>query len=87
MSKNRNLKTKSDGWSTDYYRLPEGAEQMQDLIEHRDMNFAMANIFKAVYRYGHKQDTSREYDLNKIIWYANRELARVRREDGSEGEK
>ena len=68
-----------DGWSTDYYRLPEGAKEMQDLIEYRDMNFAMANIFKACYRYGHKENTSKEYDLNKIIWYAQRELKRLKK--------
>ncbi len=67
----------SDGWSTDYYQLPEGAKEMQDLIEHRDMNFAIGNIFKACYRYGHKENTSREYDLRKIRWYAERELQRL----------
>ena len=66
-----------DGWSTDYYQLPEDAEELQDLIEYRDMNFAMANIFKACYRYGHKANTTKEYDLNKIIWYARRELKRL----------
>ena len=50
---------------------------MQDLIEHREMNFAMGNIFKACYRYGHKANTSKEYDLDKIIWYAQREKARL----------
>jgi hypothetical protein len=69
----------SDGWDTDYYELPEGAREMQDLIEHRGMNFAVGNIFKAVYRMGEKNNTSREYDLNKIIWYANRELNRIRK--------
>lgn len=84
MSKNRKLKTKVDepGWESSYYVLPPNAKEMQDLIEHRGMNFAMGNIFKACYRYGHKANTSREYDLNKIIWYAKRELARVERENG-----
>lgn len=83
MSKNRKLKTQSGvtGWSSDYYQLPPGAKEMQDLIEYRDMNFAMANIFKACYRYGHKANTSKEYDLNKIIWYAQRELKRLKKLD------
>ena len=68
----------SNGWTTGYYELPDDATEMQDLIEHREMNFAMGNIFKACYRYGHKKNTSQEYDLNKIIWYAERELKRVR---------
>lgn len=66
-----------DGWSSDYYQLPDDADELQDLIEYRDMNFAMANIFKACYRYGHKANTTKEYDLNKIIWYARRELKRL----------
>lgn len=85
MSKNTKLKTQSDGWCSDYYVLPPDAKEMQDLIEHRDMNFAMGNIFKACYRYGHKANTSQEYDLNKIIWYATRELKRVR--DGQKRKK
>jgi hypothetical protein len=68
---------KLTGWSSDYYELPEDAKEMQDLIEYRDMNFAMANIFKACYRYGHKENTTKEYDLNKILWYATREKARI----------
>lgn len=77
------MSKKQGGWSSDYYKLPPEAEQMQDLIEYRGMNFAMGNIFKACYRYGHKANTSKEYDLNKIIWYANRELKRLRKDDGS----
>ena len=67
----------SDGSDADYYQLPDTAKEMQDLIEHRNMNFAMGNIFKACYRYGEKNGTSMEYDLNKIIWYAQRELNRI----------
>lgn len=65
----------SNGWSTDYYKLPEGATELMDLIEYRKMNFAMGNIFKACYRTGHKDTASKLYDINKIIWFANREKA------------
>lgn len=67
----------SSGWSTDYYKLPEGCSELQDLIEHKNMNFAVANIFKASYRLGDKAGTSKEYDLNKIIFFAQRELKRI----------
>lgn len=79
MPKNTKLEMQSDvtGWSSDYYQLPPDAKEMQDLIEYRDMNFAMGNIFKACYRYGHKANTTKEYDLDKIIWYAQREKARL----------
>jgi len=60
-----------------YYQLPEGAAEMQDLIEHLNMNFAQGNIFKAIYRLGRKEGTTDIYDLNKIIWYAQREIKRL----------
>lgn len=68
----------SGGGSSSYYELPEGAKELQDLIEHRDMNFAQGNIFKAVYRLG-KKGNDLEYDLNKIIWFAQRELDRIKK--------
>jgi hypothetical protein len=65
------------GWSSGYYELPEGAKELQDLIEHRGMNFSVGNIFKACYRLGRKPGTDAVYDLQKIIWYAQRELHRL----------
>lgn len=62
----------SDGGSTDYYRLPKGATELNDLIEHKGMSFALGNIFKACYRFGEKDAASRMYDLNKIIYFAER---------------
>ena len=69
------------GLGNKYYELPEGAEELQDLIEYKDMNFALGNIFKAVYRLGQKPDNDRHYDLEKIIWFANRELKRINDDD------
>jgi hypothetical protein len=69
-------KIASDGGSTSYYELPVYAKELQDLIEHKQMNFSVGNMFKALYRIGEKQGNSREYDLKKIIWYAERELKR-----------
>ncbi len=63
---------KSDGGSTSYYELPEGARELNDLIEHKGMSFALGNIFKACYRFGEKDAASRMYDLNKIIFFAER---------------
>ena len=67
---------RSGGWSSPYYMLPEGARELGDLIEHKDMNFNVGNIFKAAYRLGDKKGTTRIYDLEKIIWFAERELIR-----------
>ena len=60
------------------YGLPEGCRELQDLIEYRDMNFALGNIFKAVYRMGSCSHSDKVRDLNKIIWFANRELERIK---------
>ncbi|MBB5700700.1 hypothetical protein FHS76_000543 [Ochrobactrum daejeonense] len=62
----------SDGGSTSYYELPQGATELNDLIEHKAMSFALGNIFKACYRFGEKDAASRMYDLNKIIYFAER---------------
>lgn len=69
------------GWSSNYYQLPLGAKELQDLIEEKDMNFAVGNIFKACYRLGNKMGTTRKYDIEKIIWYAQRELDRIHKEE------
>jgi len=63
---------KSDGGSTSYYELPSGATELNDLIEHKRMPFALGNIFKACYRLGEKDGADVLYDLNKIIYFANR---------------
>lgn len=71
----------STGGSTpSQYALPEGANEIQDLIEYRGMNFAVGNIFKATYRLGHCGHADKAYDLRKIIWFAERELKRVEQE-------
>lgn len=66
----------NNGWATDYYVLPKGASELGDLIEYKAMNFNVGNIFKAAYRLGEKDGTTPEYDLNKIIYFAQRELNR-----------
>ncbi|MEY9719287.1 hypothetical protein ABIA22_001777 [Sinorhizobium fredii] len=72
---------KSDGGSSSYYLIPEGARDLLDLVEHKKMEFGIGNIFKACYRLGEKDGTSKRYDLNKIIFFAKRELARLPKEE------
>lgn len=72
----------SDGGSSAYYELPEGTSELQDLIEYRNMNFAVGNIFKACYRLGAKSGIDDIYDMKKIIWYAQRELKRLEKRNG-----
>lgn len=70
----------NNGGSTDYYKLPAGATELNDLIEAKNMPFWRGNIFKAAYRLGEKDVATEEYDLNKIIYFANRRLAMIRKE-------
>lgn len=66
----------SNGGSTPkQYAIPDGAKEIQDLIEYRKMNFAMGNIFKAAYR--EKESLDPLYDINKILWFAEREKKRL----------
>ena len=65
---------KSDGGSSGYYFIPEGTRDILDLIDHRQMTYGIANIFKASYRLGKKDGVDPVYDLNKIIFFAQREL-------------
>jgi hypothetical protein len=65
-------KVKSTGGSTSYYEIPDGATELNDLIEAMGMCFALGNIFKACYRLGEKADTDLLYDINKIIFFAER---------------
>jgi hypothetical protein len=64
----------SDGSSTDYYKLPEGATDIQDLIEHQGMDFAQGNVFKAAWRVGTKEGISDLYDWKKIRWFSDRKI-------------
>lgn len=69
----------NNGGSTDYYKLPKNVKDLQDLIEYKDMNFALGNIFKAVYRLGNCSHSNAIRDLNKIVYFANRELERLKK--------
>jgi len=65
------------GSTPEQYGIPEWAEELQDLIEFREMNFAVGNIFKACYRMGKKDGADPLYDINKILYFAQREKNRL----------
>ena len=67
----------SDGSTAAYYEFPAYAQELIDLIEHKAMGFNQGNIFKAAYRLGEKDGVSIIYDLNKIIYFANRMKAQA----------
>ena len=60
-----------------WYDLPKGAIQLQDLIEHKNMNGNIKDVFKACYRVGEKDGTEEVYDVEKMAYYSLRELGRI----------
>lgn len=70
-------KVKSDGSTASYYELPRNAEQLQDLISHRDMNAQIGEIFRECYRYGKSEHSNRLRGAKKIKFYAEAEIKRL----------
>jgi len=71
----KSIEPTRDGGSTDYYKLPIDAINLQDLIELKDMNFSVGNIFKACYRLNDEHHSSRTRELNKMKWFIERLIA------------
>ena len=69
--------SRSDGSTADYYVLPEGATQLQDLISHRNLNAQLGEIFRACYRFGMADHSDQLRDAKKIRFYAQAEVERL----------
>jgi hypothetical protein len=69
-------KANNNGGASDWYALPKNANTLQDLIEHRNMNGSVKDIFKACYRLGIKTEDELR-DLNKMAYYSLREIGRI----------
>lgn len=76
------MSDKNNGGTTDYYKIKSEWVIAQDIIEDRNMNFAQGNIFKVAitFNVGRHDSTNYERELNKIKWFANRELERIKNE-------
>lgn len=74
----------NNGGSTSYYKIGD-YKDLQDIIEARNMNFAQGNILKAAFCFnvGRHEGTSYERELNKIIYFAKRELERIKNDKNS----
>ena len=72
----------NNGGKTDYYDLDPKWKDGQDIIEDRGMNYAQGNIFKVAltFNIGRHGATDIERELNKIIFFAERELKRIKNE-------
>jgi len=71
------MKKSDGGGGQNYYDLPPNSKQLQDLIEYRNMNGNIKDIFKSCYRAGLKDGVSEEYDARKRAYYSLRELGRL----------
>ena len=67
----------SDGSSADYYVLPKDANELQDLISHKNMNAQIGEIFRSCYRYGQPSHSDKLRDAKKIKFYAEAEIKRL----------
>lgn len=75
-NESQSMKQNNNGGASDWYSLPKDANTLQDLIEHRNMNGSVKDIFKACYRLGIKTEDELR-DLNKMAYYSLREIGRI----------
>jgi hypothetical protein len=69
--------SKSDGSTADYYKLPAGCTQLQDLISYRNLNAQDGEIFRAIYRKGRASHSDELRDAKKVLFYAQAEVKRL----------
>lgn len=80
------MTTKTDaltGGSSNYYKVECTDDagrtyevQCKHIINAKNMNFNVANVFKACYRLGGKNGTTDAYDLEKCLFFVTEELRR-----------
>jgi hypothetical protein len=70
----------NNGGATDYYKLKPEWKDGMDIIEDRGMNYSQGNILKVAmtFNLGRHEGTNYERELNKIKFFADRELNRIR---------
>lgn len=73
-------KIKSDGSTASYYELPKGVTELQDLVNHRNMNAQIGEIFRACYRYGLVEHSPKIRDAKKMVFYSKAEVKRLKAE-------
>ena len=71
----------NNGGSTDYYQFEPEWKECADIIEARKMNYNQGNIFNSSFCFnvGRHEGTDYERELNKIVYFAQRELKRIKR--------
>ena len=59
----------------------DGNIEVMDFIEDKQLNFAKGNVIKYVSRAGKKDPNKELEDLKKAMWYLNREIERLSKEE------
>ena len=75
-----NADAENNGGSTGYYKFDANWKECGDIIEARGMSYNQGNIFKSAFCFniGRHGGTDYERELNKIIYFANRELIKIK---------
>lgn len=58
----------------------DGTIEVIDFIEDKNLNYHRGNAVKYISRAGKKDKSKEVEDLQKAVWYLNREIARLRNE-------
>ena len=59
-----------------------GKIEVIDFIEDQNFNYPRGNAIKYICRAGKKDKSKETEDLEKAIWYLNREIKRLNKENG-----
>ena len=57
--------------------LKDSGHEVIDVIESWDLNFSLGNAIKYIARAGRKDENLNVQDLEKALWYINREIKRL----------
>ena len=73
----------NNGGSTDYYKIDPEWKDLMDIIEERELTYSQANILKAAFTFnlGRHSGTDELRDINKIIYFAERQKALILKQD------
>jgi hypothetical protein len=80
--KKQQSENENSGSYASYYDINPAWGSLQDVIEDRKLNYAQGNILKAAFTFniGRHDGTDEIRDLEKIIYFAQRELNRIKGE-------
>lgn len=71
-------KKDKNGLHSSYYNVPNGTRDLIDLMNYKGMNHSVGEAFCALYRLNDKDTPKR--NLEKVVYYATRELERIKKE-------